>query len=178
MRYYKCYMLYVIKAYIFELSWRYIIHFICFFPNKSFFEPSNCKIVDLKKNTSPPLLELKYEEIQRLLPDQLKIRGNLNNLTAKGKHICKMLFHWTISYVQIQQLLTIRFILSLKTTNSLHQPSYHIVTLVEKCQQWEQRLISLMFLCAIVFRLKLWMINFVMKLILVNFLIRIISKRN
>ena len=34
------------------------------------------------------LLELKYEEIQRLLlPDQVKKRGNLKNFTEKGKHI-------------------------------------------------------------------------------------------
>ena len=34
------------------------------------------------------LLELKYEEIQRLLlPDQVKKRGNLKNFTVKGKHI-------------------------------------------------------------------------------------------
>ena len=49
-------MLYVKKAYIFELSWIYVIHFISYFPNKSIFKPSNCNIVDFKKYTSPPLM--------------------------------------------------------------------------------------------------------------------------
>ena len=58
MHYYKCYMLYVKKAYIFELSSMYVTHFINFFPNKSCFKPSNCNIVDFKKYTSPPLRKL------------------------------------------------------------------------------------------------------------------------
>ena len=61
MCYYKYYMLDVKKAYIFVLSWMFIIHFISFFPNKSILKPSNCNIVDFKKYTSPPLWQLRRQ---------------------------------------------------------------------------------------------------------------------
>ena len=49
------YVINVIKAYVFELSWMYIIGLLSYFLNKSIFKLLNFNIVYSQNFTSPPL---------------------------------------------------------------------------------------------------------------------------
>ena len=89
MHYYKCYMLYVKKAYIFELSWMYVTHFINFFPNKSCFKPSNCNIVDFKKYTSPSLLHNYFIFITNMPHNGFIYEARMDMMENSG-HWCYM----------------------------------------------------------------------------------------
>ena len=95
MHYYKCYMLYVKKAYIFELSWMYVTHFINFFPNKSCFKPSNCNIVDFKKYTSPPFCcwFCLFFPTSFLPTFQIFLCSGKNEFYAQAKFTLKAIYH-------------------------------------------------------------------------------------
>ena len=103
MHYYKCYMLYVKKAYIFELSWMYVTHFINFFPNKSCFKPSNCNIVDFKKYTSPSLSELEQFEnfaANEQFRKQKRVKMTLKSKWCHCQALKNVFLGWVMMYWQ------------------------------------------------------------------------------